>query len=715
MDHEQWSNRVEQRGDGGVPTTRRRLLRLAGATGLGVTASLVSAGSARANDLAVRRVPNGLATTTIATLRAGTNVVDPEGYYVIDPGKEGLYLADPADTASPDDTGTVIVTASGQRYKRVIETDWVDVAWFGAVGDGHTDDTAAIRAADAAAAALGKRLVFPAGVYMQYGAPATTSWASFDGAVIKNNQPTSDKYGFCHVVGVKSVTFEGLCFDGSVSDDPATWTSANYNSFTGAVAFFVSSSTAVTLVDCEFRDSFMAPLRIEKCTDVTIRDCRVSKGRGSFGDGIYLVNSHDVLIERCHISDYTRIGVVGESSSSGITVVDTRVENGHDGSIAYGGTEYNAGFWFENSANLRLRGCHAQDNTSYGVIVVQTASSPQDVVPSPTLIEQCVVVNSEFGFRLSGGYSGAAIWAVCRDSAFYGTDDSNTSCGFVATGKDPRDSLTFSNCYAQLTGGSDVYSTGFFVNRVTVEDGAAAPKVTVADSTVEWVSQRPDLLSDPARLYADVLLSAVASGTVSVDRLTTVGSDAGSVVKVVDAGAPRLRFRDSLVGLRVVADFASLEMSDCEITAVSGAVGSSSTAGQVSITGGVVQGPLKVQTSGAVRLDGVRIAPAEGTRVDLVGGNGDGVRAEFHACQVRKDVASGGPAIGIDDPSGDAVTVFSGCTFDGASESADGPFVAFANPSARPLFAGCFSDSLVANVVQIGSALSTPEGVSAVL
>lgn len=83
--------------------------------------------------------------TTIAEIRANTSP-DPEFlYFVRDEGKEGHFRVDLADTTSADNTGTIVVAASGTRFKRLMVDDTIDVRWFGAKGDGTTDDTEAIR------------------------------------------------------------------------------------------------------------------------------------------------------------------------------------------------------------------------------------------------------------------------------------------------------------------------------------------------------------------------------------------------------------------------------------------------------------------------------------------------------------------------------------------------------------------------------------------
>ncbi|MDB5193235.1 MAG: hypothetical protein JWQ96_2798, partial [Segetibacter sp.] len=57
-------------------------------------------------------------------------------------GKEGYFKYDRKDKVSLDNEGTVIVSRTGKRYKRVYDGN-LSVAWFGAKGDGKTDDTQA--------------------------------------------------------------------------------------------------------------------------------------------------------------------------------------------------------------------------------------------------------------------------------------------------------------------------------------------------------------------------------------------------------------------------------------------------------------------------------------------------------------------------------------------------------------------------------------------
>lgn len=59
----------------------------------------------------------------------------------------GFFSYDDSDSTSQDNNGTVIVTPGGKRWKRIISGERVIPQWFGALGDGTTDDSAAFTAA----------------------------------------------------------------------------------------------------------------------------------------------------------------------------------------------------------------------------------------------------------------------------------------------------------------------------------------------------------------------------------------------------------------------------------------------------------------------------------------------------------------------------------------------------------------------------------------
>ncbi|WP_158301564.1 right-handed parallel beta-helix repeat-containing protein [Paenibacillus mesophilus] len=169
-------------------------------------------------------------TTTIAGLRANTTADPDTLYFVGDAGQEGWFRYDPSDTASADNTGTVLVSTAGYRFKRILElSQGYDVKWFGAKGDGGTDDTAAIQAAIDAAYSNGAGLVYiPARGTFRFRSirvKGNMTFASFGGTLkLLDNVcvSTSASYYLIHNMvstggSYPNVTLDGLIIDGNRS------------------------------------------------------------------------------------------------------------------------------------------------------------------------------------------------------------------------------------------------------------------------------------------------------------------------------------------------------------------------------------------------------------------------------------------------------------------------------------------------------------------
>lgn len=88
---------------------------------------------------------------SLANLRklSNTAVVNTKVFYLNEAGKQGFFQYDATDNTSPDNTGTIVVTTSGKRLKRVYDSA-INVKWFEAKGDSVSDDTQAIKNALAA-------------------------------------------------------------------------------------------------------------------------------------------------------------------------------------------------------------------------------------------------------------------------------------------------------------------------------------------------------------------------------------------------------------------------------------------------------------------------------------------------------------------------------------------------------------------------------------
>ena len=98
----------------------------------------------------------------LRTLAATVNCVWVEGYYTLSDGGEGVFNL---GSAGSDNGGTVINAASGFTYHRATGGQPTSVKWFGAKGDGSTDDTAAIQAAINYVVPLQGTMFLPGGTY----------------------------------------------------------------------------------------------------------------------------------------------------------------------------------------------------------------------------------------------------------------------------------------------------------------------------------------------------------------------------------------------------------------------------------------------------------------------------------------------------------------------------------------------------------------------
>lgn len=78
---------------------------------------------------------------SVAGLRTLSGFTPFKSYLITDSGKEGVFKYDETDVTTADNLGTVIVDATGRRWKRVYENT-ISIKWFGAVANGTNTATA---------------------------------------------------------------------------------------------------------------------------------------------------------------------------------------------------------------------------------------------------------------------------------------------------------------------------------------------------------------------------------------------------------------------------------------------------------------------------------------------------------------------------------------------------------------------------------------------
>lgn len=132
---------------------------------------------------------------TITQIRSLSGTLPSINFYTTDIGQEGNWYYDASDTTSSDNTGTILVTSDGKRIKRIYSEN-INVKWFGAKGDGSTDDTSFIQSALTSTGSVNGTLFFPSGNYKTTGGLTISSKMNLLGEgeslkVTTNPQPTT--------------------------------------------------------------------------------------------------------------------------------------------------------------------------------------------------------------------------------------------------------------------------------------------------------------------------------------------------------------------------------------------------------------------------------------------------------------------------------------------------------------------------------------------
>ena len=224
--------------------------------------------------------------------------------------------------------------------------DFVSVKDFGAVGDGVTDDTAAIQAAiDAVTEA---NILFPAGTYKVtssitlkprirlYGKGSVISVASGVDAFVRSTD------GFPGMVVIEDMRFVGT-------------------SDTGRAIYITNNTPFVIIKDCYFQD-FDTAIEISGSYCSTIDNCHIS----SCDVGVKILNEcHSTTIKNL-FADSNRIGVAINGTNAGnegttpvhnISLIDCALQN-----ATYG-------LWAEEVYELRIENMYHEGNTTNDMVL----------------------------------------------------------------------------------------------------------------------------------------------------------------------------------------------------------------------------------------------------------------------------------------------------------------------------------------------------------
>ena len=221
----------------------------------------------------------------------------------------------------------------------------VSVKDFGAVGDGTTNDTAAIQAAATAAVAAGARLWIPktSSFYALGSGAIAVTLADGQGLVIESDgaelrQTANVSAAVISVNCTSAVTaalgtntflvVRGLVIDGR--GVPEQWSETNFANLK-TVTGIATQAEYVLVENCRLRKIYGYGISSSGAYQSEIRNCSLNEVGGhwyqnnaydAFGDGIYhsyVKANGNVLISHCNIigysSNYSRIGVTFEYST----------------------------------------------------------------------------------------------------------------------------------------------------------------------------------------------------------------------------------------------------------------------------------------------------------------------------------------------------------------------------------------------------------------
>lgn len=384
-----------------------------------------------------------------------------------------------------DPTGILFIPVQGdptgaQGVRARVLSGAVDVRWAGAKGDGSTDDTAAIVAADRVAAAFGKELFFPAPsvAYLTRQIPdARASWRGegVGRTIIKGLVGSTAPNGFQPLVtwnGRDNIRVSDMTFDGSVSADPSPVTSANFNSYTGFGGPTINNGSNARFERVAAQNASWHGLRMYRVTGGAITDCTTRRTRGNFGDGILVLSSTDIFVDNCDMNDFTRGGGVADRFNESeplcqrVWFTNCTVSNGHDGSVLYGGLEYNFGVWTENTVGITIDAVKSRNVKHRGVIAV-SGQKTADYAGSYAYmsITNCEIRGSEAGITAS------SLVDLPVDAKISGNSVYGAQFGYSIQAKVSGDRFTLTGCHAEYNAASPV-GQGF---SVIVSPGLSAP------------------------------------------------------------------------------------------------------------------------------------------------------------------------------------------------------------------------------------------------
>jgi hypothetical protein len=289
---------------------------------------------------------------TLAEFAAG--MADTSKVIYINEGKKsGIFSLDAADGTTPGN-GVLVLVYSGRRYKRKHDNVFYP-EWWGAVGDGTTNDYTALQSAITAAAAakaelkLNYRYLINTTLQVTCNVSGTGTLLTRAGAYFR--------------VVASNLTIKDISVDGNV-DGPSA-----------GAGVYADGQSYLTFDNIRIENVVNQGFWLRTANYVKVISCSVKHTRGQNGDGIYVSNAQSPHVINNHISDFSRIGIVCEGNDTDANRIYTRdaIITGNTVRTSSENTDPigypNAGIWCENVAGILINGNDVLDIHARGIVV----------------------------------------------------------------------------------------------------------------------------------------------------------------------------------------------------------------------------------------------------------------------------------------------------------------------------------------------------------
>ncbi len=415
---------------------------------------------------------------TLAELRAFTaqDVRVNKKIFLIDEGKEGEWFYDSSDTTSADNVGTIVVTTTGGfRYKRVFE-GVVRPEWFGALGDGTTNDTTAIQNTINYAGTNGLIVEFDAKNY------EITTLTMSDGIKLIGRNTTLTQVRTSGTAIPVITTGSNNEIDGfTIICDPVN------NTYTDNGGIYIFNEVNVTVKNCYVKNHCMYGVMVDRSRNINIlnnrfwtnhqmSDLMSIDGLWTNQTDIYVYTngggfSENVLIHgnRCN-SPFTCQGiwVNGGGYEKNIVVSDNICATTNENGTIWTATTY----WLDYAGVGFIR--------RHGILLSYQSTAESGILMVSGNICKTTLVT---GIYVSGGGLGKGVNVVgniCVDNGYTDETDLSLAGGIAVTG----------SCgAAQVVGNQiiDFKAASVLTGAINIQrnlDSSVAHDVYIADNTI---------------------------------------------------------------------------------------------------------------------------------------------------------------------------------------------------------------------------------------